>query len=57
MMSTNKVLEAMSPSDPAGETRVLMERWGRLHSVRAALGLGATAIFLWALTAYLVSLP
>ncbi|MGH7331383.1 MAG: DUF1772 domain-containing protein [Candidatus Rokuibacteriota bacterium] len=33
--------------DPASaETRILLERWGRLHAVRSGLGLIASAIFL-----------
>jgi hypothetical protein len=31
------------------ETRQLIERWGALHAVRSALGVAATAIYLWAL--------
>jgi hypothetical protein len=29
------------------ETRVLPERWGRLHVARLALGVGALVLFLW----------
>ena len=37
------------PVDQAGpESRALIERWGRLHAVRTALGALATIIFLWA---------
>jgi hypothetical protein len=31
------------------ETRALIKKWGDLHAVRAALGLAATLVFLWAL--------
>ena len=48
IMPTNNRLMAM-PLDQAGpESRTLIERWGRLHAVRTALGLLATATFLWA---------
>lgn len=40
---------AASDWDPAsGETRRILERWGRRHTVRTALGLAAFALFLWA---------
>ena len=44
----NKRLEATAPGSANAETRGLVERWGKLHAVRSALGLGATLIFLWA---------
>jgi hypothetical protein len=48
IMPTNNRLMEM-PLDQAGpESRTLMESWGRLHAVRTALGLLATATFLWA---------
>ena len=48
IMPTNNRLMAM-PLDQAGpESRTLIERWGRLHAVRTALGFLATATFLWA---------
>ena len=48
IMPTNNRLMAM-PLERAGpESRRLMESWGRLHAVRTALGLLATAVFLWA---------
>ena len=48
IMPTNRRLGAMDPErgDPAA--RPLILRWGRLHAVRSALGLGATLIFLTA---------
>jgi hypothetical protein len=45
IMPTNKRLETMSGNEP--DLRALIERWGRLHAVRTALGAAATAVFLW----------
>ena len=47
IMPTNKRLKATAPAEADAETRVLLQRWGRLHLVRAALGLAATAAYLW----------
>jgi Domain of unknown function (DUF1772) len=48
IMPTNNRLMA-TPVEQAGpESRTLIERWGRLHAVRTALGFLATATFLWA---------
>jgi hypothetical protein len=48
IMPTNNKLMAL-PVDQAGqESRALIERWGRLHAVRTALGFLATAVFLLA---------
>jgi hypothetical protein len=48
MFPTNRVLTAMMPVQVQPETRGLLEQWGRLHTVRSALGLAATAVYLWA---------
>jgi hypothetical protein len=48
IMPTNNRLMAMTPETAGPECRALIETWGRLHAVRTALGLTATAIFLWA---------
>lgn len=45
IMPTNRRLMAMSGAEP--EARMLIERWGRMHAVRTALGVAATAVFLW----------
>ena len=46
MMPVNHRLEATSPELANDETRELLNRWGRLHSVRTALGGLATILFL-----------
>lgn len=49
IMPTNNRLLG-TPVDKAGpETRALIEKWGRLHAVRTAIGAVATSIFLWAM--------
>lgn len=49
IMPTNNALMA-TPLDAAGNrSRALLERWGRLHAVRTALGAAATAVFIWAM--------
>jgi uncharacterized membrane protein len=47
IMPTNNALKALSPSEASPSSRALLERWGRLHAVRTALGVAATAIFVW----------
>jgi hypothetical protein len=46
--STNKTLQATDPSSADGQSRKLIEKWGRLHAVRTALGFLALLAFLWA---------
>ena len=41
-------LAAFAPDQAGAETRALIERWGRLHSLRFLLGTAGTALFLWA---------
>jgi hypothetical protein len=48
-MPTNKRLMAMKSSSAGSDSRVLIERWGRLHAVGSALGVLATGMFVWAL--------
>jgi hypothetical protein len=48
IMPTNNALQA-TPIDQAGPaTRELVEKWGRLHGVRSALGALSVGLFLWA---------
>ena len=49
IMPTNNRLMATDPSDGDSTTRVLIERWGRLHGCRSVLGAMATLTFLAAL--------
>jgi anthrone oxygenase-like protein len=46
MMPTNKRIEAWPPEQASSESRALVVRWGRMHAVRTALGLAATASYL-----------
>ena len=48
IMPTNNRLMNTNIEKAGYETRGLMEKWGSLHAVRTALGLAATAVFLWA---------
>jgi hypothetical protein len=48
IMPTNHKLMTIDLAGAGPETRVLIEKWNRLHAVRAALGFMATAVFLWA---------
>jgi hypothetical protein len=47
IMPINRALEAMQSADASVHEKVT--EWGRLHAVRSALGVAATAVFLWAL--------
>ena len=49
IMPVNNRLMAMPVESPSDELRGLMDRWGKLHAVRSALGVIATAIFVWAM--------
>ena len=48
IMPTNRVLKAFSPNDAGLDVRRDLEKWGRLHLIRTALGSLATLIFIWA---------
>ena len=45
----NNVLEATTPDAANAQTRALIEKWGKLHAGRSALGLAATLVYLWAI--------
>jgi hypothetical protein len=48
ILPTNKRLQALAPAAADLGTRRAIETWARLHLVRGALGLSATAAHLWA---------
>jgi hypothetical protein len=48
IMPTNKRLLATEPQNAGPGSRELIEKWGKLHAVRSALGATATVLFLWA---------
>ncbi len=48
IMPTNHRLMATDTTNAGPESRALIETWARLHAGRTALGIAATAIFLWA---------
>jgi hypothetical protein len=50
IMPTSRGLLAPGRDLASAETRGLLERWGKLHAVRSALGLTATVLFLWQLS-------
>jgi hypothetical protein len=49
IMPTNKRLNATADEGANAETRATIEEWARLHSIRTALGVGATLVYLSAL--------
>ena len=49
IMPTNHKLLAPGRDLGSSETRALLEKWGRLHAVRSALALVASAVYLWLL--------
>ncbi len=48
IMPTNRRLDAITIDRAGAESRALLVKWGGLHALRGALGLLATAVFLWA---------
>ena len=48
MMPTNRMLQTTPADSASALTRDVVLQWGRLHAVRSALGLGATAAYFWA---------
>ena len=48
IMPTNERLMATPEAEANAETRRMVERWGRLHAGRSALGAASTLAFLWA---------
>jgi hypothetical protein len=49
IMPVNNQLKEMTGAEAGIESRVLLERWGRLHRVRTGLGIAATLAYLWAI--------
>jgi hypothetical protein len=47
---TNTKLNAIAAHDAGPASRLLLEKWGRLHAVRTVLGIAATLAYLWALS-------
>jgi hypothetical protein len=45
---TNSALLATDAANAGPTSRALIEKWGKLHVVRAGLGVLATLLFLWA---------
>jgi hypothetical protein len=48
ILPTNKVLLAQDPARAGPDSRVLLEKWGKLHTMRTALGCAAALSFLTA---------
>jgi hypothetical protein len=49
IMPMNTALMAMDLASAEGNSRPMIEKWGRLHAGRSALGVLALLSFLWAL--------
>ena len=48
IMPTNNQLKAINSANAGSMSRILIERWGKLHAVRSVLGFAATLVFLLA---------
>jgi uncharacterized membrane protein len=48
VLPTNKKLLAPNRDLRSGETRELLEQWGRLHAVRSVVSFVASVLFIWA---------
>jgi Anthrone oxygenase len=49
VVPTNIRLKAVPDEKADAASRAMIARWGRLHAGRTALGIAATAVYLWAL--------
>lgn len=49
IMPVNHQLNAIPEASANQSSRLLIEKWARLHAVRTALGIAATCAYLWAL--------
>jgi hypothetical protein len=49
IMPTNRALMGADSEIADPSVHAMVEKWGRLHAVRSALGLAAAAVFLWAM--------
>jgi len=49
IVPTNRKLKAVAVCDAGPEVHGMLERWGRLHSLRTVLGIAATVTYIWAL--------
>jgi hypothetical protein len=48
LMPINTELMALTPEHASDRSRSLIEQWGRLHIVRAGLGVSAAIVYAWA---------